>query len=202
MRCRACCCAPCCRDSASLTRCCSARVGCSPSISSSSLSDLPRSRPDSASSTAVDVRPNQVFVGQVESRRRDRAEDHQFRALEEVLVVRTAGRAVGGDESGLAAAAGASAALGIVGRCRWHVAQAHGVELRDIDAKFHRRRAVEQRQFGFAELVFALDAHFGWNLSRVLLGTQAAKPSRGLSVEISQSSGSPAAGTSGPAACV
>ena len=49
------------------------------------------------------------------------------------------GGAVGEHERGLAAAAGATAALRVVGRRGRHVAQVDGVERRDVDAELHRR---------------------------------------------------------------
>ncbi len=76
----------------------------------------------------------------------DLARDHQLGPPEEVLVVRAAGGAVGEDERGLAAAAGAAGALGVVGRRRRHVAHVDDVELGDVDAELHRRRAEQDRQ--------------------------------------------------------
>ena len=65
---------------------------------------------------------------------------------EEVLVVRAAGRAVGEHERGLPAAAGAAAALRVVRRRGRDVAHVDDVELGDVDAELHRRRAEQDRQ--------------------------------------------------------
>ena len=77
----------------------------------------------SASQIAWTWRADQVFVGQVEPRRDDRAGDHVARAAEPVAVVGVAGGAVGQDQRLLAAATGAAGALGVVGRGRRDVAQ-------------------------------------------------------------------------------
>ena len=86
------------------------------------------------------------------------AVDHRLRVAEEVLVVRALRRAVGENERRLAAAAGATAALRVVGRRRRDVAQVDGVQRRDVDAELHRRRAEEHRQeaVGLAELAEVL----------------------------------------------
>ena len=65
-------------------------------------------------------------------------------------------RAVGDHQRRLAAAAGPAAALGVVGRRRRHVAQVDGVEVGDVDAQLHRRRAEQHRQLARAEPVLAL----------------------------------------------
>ncbi|MCY1546954.1 hypothetical protein D9M68_829850 [compost metagenome] len=71
---------------------------------------------------------------------------HAYRVSEVILVVRALRRAVGYDESGLSAAPRSARALGVVSRGRRRIAQVDDVELRDVDAQLHRRRAVKQRQ--------------------------------------------------------
>ena len=116
----------------------------------------------------VDVGAHQILVAQVDARRGDGTGDHLARLAEEVLVVRAAPRAVGEDQRRLAAAAGPAAALGVVGRRRRHVAQVDDVELGDVDAELHGRRAEEQRQVAGAEAVLALLAVLGRDLGGVL----------------------------------
>jgi hypothetical protein len=87
--------------------------------------------------------------------------------LKKILIMRAADCAVSEDERGLAAAPGASAALRVVGWRRWHVAHINDIELRDVHAKFHRRRTVKEGQFSSAELLFALFAQFVLHLCGV-----------------------------------
>ncbi len=92
------------------------------------------------------MRADEVLVGQVEPGRDDPARHHPLRPAEVVLVVEVAGGAVRCDQRRAPAAARAPGALGVVGGSRWHVAQADGVQRRDVDTELHGRRAVEQRE--------------------------------------------------------
>ena len=131
----------------------------------------------------VDVGAEQVLVEQVEARRGDDARDHLVGVAEVVLVVAVAGGAVRGDQGRLAGSSGSPRALGVVrGRGR-HVAHGNGVEAGDIDAKLHRRRAVQQLQLPVAEFVLALAAHFGVDLGGVLTGHQPGQRLRDLPVQ-------------------
>src|SRR5450759_263249 len=103
----------------------------------------------------MEMRAHQIFVGKVESRRGDVSGNHTIWALEEILVVWTACRAVREDQRRLAAAPRSAAALGIVGRSWRNVPHVHYVQLCDVDAKLHGGRAIENRQFRFPEPVFA-----------------------------------------------
>ncbi len=120
----------------------------------------------------MDVGPDQIFVGQVHARWCDGAGDHALRAIEEVLVVRAAGCAVGKDERGLSAPAGAPAALRVVGRRRRNVAQVDDVQLGDVDAQLHRRRAEQDRQVAGAESLFAVEPVLVRDLGRVFAGLE------------------------------
>ena len=91
---------------------------------------------------------------------------------EVVLVVGVAGRAVGDDQRGLPGTAGSPGALRVVRRGGRHVPQADGAEGVDVDAEFHRRRAVQHRQRRLAELGLPLLPVKRRHLRGVLLGPQ------------------------------
>ena len=114
------------------------------------------------------VRAHQVPIAQVDPGRGDRARDHLAGSSEVVLVVRAAARAVRVHQRRLAATAGPSAALRIVGRGRRHVAHVDHVQLRNVDAQLHRRRTEQQRQLRAAEPVLALFTIVARDLRRVL----------------------------------
>ena len=118
----------------------------------------------------MDVGLDQVLVRQVEPRRRDRTGDHSLRALEKVLIVWAATGAVGEHQCRLPAASCPSAPLGIVGRRGRHVAHIDDVELGNVDAELHRRRAVEHGELGFAKVFLAFLAYVVGDLRRVLAG--------------------------------
>ena len=99
------------------------------------------------------------------------------RVAEVVGVVSVARGAVGDDERGLPGPAGPARPLGVVGRCRWDIAQADGVEAGDVHAELHGGGAEQERQVARAEGFLALFAHLGGDLGGVLLGLQ---PAEGL----------------------
>ena len=121
----------------------------------------------------MDVGADQVFVGQIEAGRGDRSADHVRRAPEVVLVVGVAGRAVGDHEGRLAGAPGPAGPLGVVGWGGRHVAQPDRAQRVDVHPEFHGRRAVQDRQLGLAELVFAFLPFGRRDLGGVFLGAQA-----------------------------
>ena len=131
----------------------------------------------------VDVGAEQVLVEQVEARRGDDAGDHLVGVAEVVLVVAVAGGAVGGDQGGLAGPSRAAGALRVVGGGGRDVPHGDGVEAGDVDAKLHRRRAVQQLQLAVAELVLALAAQLGMDLGGVLAGDQAGQRLRDVPVQ-------------------
>ena len=116
--------------------------------------------------------PQQRLVGQVEPGSGHRARDHVRGAPEIVLVVGVARRAVRQHERWLPRTAGPARALRVVRRRRRDVAQAHRVQARDVDAEFHRRRAVQQRQRALPEGTLALLALHGTHLRGMLPGRQ------------------------------
>ena len=120
----------------------------------------------------LDMRADQVLVGQVQAGRGDRPADHVGGPPEVVLVVGVAGGAVGDDERGLPGPSGAAGALSVVGGRRRHVAQPDGAQRVDVHPEFHGRRAVQDRQRGIAELVLAFLPLGGRDLGGVLLGAQ------------------------------
>ena len=132
----------------------------------------------------MEMRAHEIFVGQVEPRRGDLSGNHAIRALEEILVVRTACRAVREDQRRLAAAARSAAALGIVGGSRRNVPHVHYVQLCDVDAKLHGGRAIENRQFRFPEPVFADETILVRNLRGVLSGLKTRQLGRQRPVEV------------------
>jgi len=132
----------------------------------------------------MDVSLDEVLIGQVKARRRDLAGDHQFGPLEKVLVVRAAGGAVGKDDGGLTAAAGASAALGVIGWRRRHIAHIDHIELVDVHAQFHGRRAIEDRQPGGLETLLAFLPQFIGDLCGMFPRFKAGGPGGGLAVVV------------------
>ena len=94
----------------------------------------------------LEMAVDQVPVRELQDRRTYLAVDHRPGVAEEVLVVGALRRRVGDDQGGLAAAARASAALGVVRRRGRHVAHVDRVQGRDVDAELHRRGAEEHRQ--------------------------------------------------------
>ena len=85
----------------------------------------------------VNVGTNQVFVCHINAWGLNLAGYHQLWLTEEILVMRTAERAIGEDQGGLPAAPGATTSLGVVGRSRRNVSHIHDVQVADIDAQFH-----------------------------------------------------------------
>ena len=116
------------------------------------------------------MRANQVLVAQFEPGRGHRTGDHVLTAGEIVGVVGVSGGAVGQHDRGLPGPASPAGTLSVVGRGRRDVAHPHHVEASDIDAEFHRGRAVQHRQFGVAEEVFAFLAGGGLRLGRCVRG--------------------------------
>ena len=102
------------------------------------------------------MRTDEVAVAKVDPGRRHAAGNHPDRLTVEVLIVRAASGAVGEYHGRLPASAGASAALRVVGRRRRNVAQIDQVQLLDVDAQFHRRRAEHERKLAVTEAVLPL----------------------------------------------
>ena len=134
----------------------------------------------------VDVGADEVLVGQVEAGCDDRPGDHVAGAAEPVAVVGVAGGAVGEHQRRLAAAAGPAGALRVVGGGGRHVAQPDGVEVGDVDAELHRRRAVEQRQFPFPEGALAFEAVLLRDLRGVLAGQHAGVSGGQVAVQVAE----------------
>ena len=132
----------------------------------------------------VNVGADEVFVGNLGARRQDGSGHHLLRPPEEVAVVRAAGGAVGVDEGRLPASAGTAAALGVVRRGRRYVAQADDVEIGDVHAEFHGRRAEQYRQSARAEPLLTILALLVRHLSCVLSGLQVVQPESQLAVEM------------------
>ena len=94
----------------------------------------------------MQMRLDQIAVGEVDGGRADDAAHHRLAPAKVILIVRTLRRAVGQDQRRLARTAGTAGALRIIRWRRRHVAQVDGVERRDIDAELHGRRAEQHRQ--------------------------------------------------------
>jgi hypothetical protein len=84
-------------------------------------------QPDFVEPEGVQVGAQQALAAQVEARGAHCARHHLGRAREKVLVVIVPRAAVGDNEPGLPLAPCASAALGVVGGRRGHIAQMHKV---------------------------------------------------------------------------
>ena len=102
----------------------------------------------------VEMALHEAAVGKVEQWRAHLAMDHALGITEVVLVVGALRRTVGEGKRGLSAPSGPATALGIVRRGRRNVPEVYGVERRDVDTEFHRRRTEEDRQepAAFAEV--------------------------------------------------
>ena len=94
----------------------------------------------------VQMAVDEIAVRQIERGRADHTVDHLVGMVEEPLVVRAQGRAVGDDQGLLPRAASTATALRVVGRRGRHVAQVDRVEGRDVDAQLHCGRAEHHRQ--------------------------------------------------------
>jgi hypothetical protein len=84
-------------------------------------------QPDFVEPEGVQVGAQQALAAQVEARGAHHARHHLGRAREKVLVVRMLRAAVGHNQPRLPLSPCASAALGVVGRRRGHIAQMHKV---------------------------------------------------------------------------
>jgi hypothetical protein len=131
---------------------------------------------------SVKMAAKKILVEQIESGSFDLSMNHPDRIGEKVLIMGALGGAIGEDESGLTATAGASASLGVVGGSRRDISHIYSVESGDIYAEFHRRRAEEDRQVGSPETLFPLFSDFGIDLSGVLSAFEA-KESVGVGCE-------------------
>src|SRR5712692_4714855 len=85
--------------------------------------------------------PDQRLVGQIKPGRSHAAGDHFLSTLKKVLVVAVDRPAIGEDQAGLSLSAGPTAPLYVIRRRRGDVAEMDEVEISNINAEFHRRRA-------------------------------------------------------------
>ena len=92
------------------------------------------------------VGADKFFVGDVERGRTDNSGDHFIATIEEILVVRRLGRAVGDNDSSLAGPTRTTRALRVVCRGRRHVAEIHCIERGNIDPQLHGGRTEKRRQ--------------------------------------------------------
>src|SRR5688572_12928991 len=132
----------------------------------------------------MEMRAQQIFVPQIDTRSCDPARDHQLWSAEEVLIVGTSSGAVCEDERGLAASTCPATALGVIGRSRRNVPEVHDVQSRDVDAELHRRGTEEDRQFAGSEPFLALLALFVRDLSRMLSRLEPLSVGRGCLIEV------------------
>src|SRR5437667_5998893 len=116
------------------------------------------------------MRAHQILVRKVEPWWCYGSRNHILRTFKEILVMWTTRRTIGEDQRWLSAAACATAALGIISRCRGNIAHIDDIEFRYIDTKFHRRRTIQDRQLAMPEVFFAFHAqvirHLGSMLAR------------------------------------
>ena len=87
----------------------------------------------------MQVALDQIPVAKIDRWRDDDPVDQLLHTLEEVLIVRALGGAVGHDQGRLAAAPGASAALGVIRRRRRGIPEIDDVHRGDVDTKLHGR---------------------------------------------------------------
>ena len=85
----------------------------------------------------LQVAVDEIAVGQIKCGCAYHAMHHLVGIVEKPLVMRAKCRAVGDDQCLLARATRTAAALGVVGGCRRHIAQVHGVKRGDIDTQLH-----------------------------------------------------------------
>ena len=160
----------------------SGRLGWSMSINSTMLAL--RSRPQAASQIEWACARTRSWFTEFEPWRGDRSGDHVLAAREVVGVVGVAGGTVGQHHCGLAGPARAPGSLGVVGRRRGHIAHADHVEAADIHTQFHGGRAIQHRELGVTEEVFALLAYCCFNLSGMFARFEADECLGGLGVEL------------------
>ena len=118
----------------------------------------------------MDVRADEVFVGNIHPGGLDLAGDHELRVFEEILVMGAAEGAIGKDHRRLAASSGSSASLGVIGRGWGNVAHVDGIQVFDVDAEFHGGRAEKNGQPGIAEFPLPFDAELGEYLGGMFPG--------------------------------
>ena len=114
------------------------------------------------------MRAGEIAISQVNARWGDGACNHLARLAKEVLVVRAASGTVGEDQRRLPAPSSPATALRIIGRSRRNIPQVNEVQLGNVHAQLHSRRAKEQGQITATEPIFALLAIFGCDLSSML----------------------------------
>ena len=106
------------------------------------LFDRPAERkPHLRQPNGMQMRPHKRLVRQVKPGRAHTSRHHVRPSVEKVLIVTVDGTAVCEHQSRLPLPSGSPAALRVVRRRRWDVSQVHEVEVGNIDAQFHRRRA-------------------------------------------------------------
>ena len=132
------------------------------------------------------MRPDKLFIGNVDSGGCHRAGHHLFLPLEEILVVRTTRGAVGDDDSGLPTAACTAGTLGIVGRRGGHVPQIDGVQVGNIDAQLHCGRAEHDRELTGTEFFFTLLANQRRHLCSVFAALHSGHVGGGRSIEVNK----------------
>src|SRR5271157_6002662 len=124
--------------------------------------DWPRGKADLREPGGLHVSPQERFICQVETRGADIPRDHIRATAEEILVVTVERSAISEDQARLSLAPRAAAALGVIGRGRGDVAQVNQVEVGDVHAQLHGRRAHQvgqpATQLGFLPRVAVLPA--------------------------------------------
>ncbi len=125
-------------------------------------------QPDGRKPDRVYVRLHQIGVCQIEPRRHHLAGHHALRLAEKVLVVAAPDGAIGRDEGRLTTAPGAPATLGVIRRRRRHVAHMDDVQVGDIDAELHGRRAKQRLERPGAKVALAILAPLLLDLAGVL----------------------------------
>ena len=94
----------------------------------------------------MQVRSDQLFIGNVERWRPHDTGDHIVAPFKEILVMRRPRGAVGHDNRGLTRSTGTTSTLRVIRRRRRYVAQVDGVQGGNINAEFHGRRAEQRGQ--------------------------------------------------------
>lgn len=116
----------------------------------------------------MDVSSDEIFIGEIDPRRRNCPGDHLMRSPEEILIVGAVVGAIREDDRGLPAATRTPAALRVVGWCGWHIAEIHRIELSDVYAELHRRRAIEDRELRLPKALLTVLAQCRRYLGSVL----------------------------------
>ena len=134
----------------------------------------------------MDVRFDQIFIGQIQSGWSDRPRDHAVLLTEEILIVGISRGAIGEYKGGLATSSGTATALCVVGG-RWgDIAHIDHVELPDIDPELHRGGTIHDWQRAGAKIFFPFFSFVVRDLGRMFACLKSATLARHFPIKIDE----------------